>query len=175
MGYSTDPRWNYTTTPGDPFDYTTSTRGIDEGLGLGLEEAAIGGGSAVAAAGMGTKTLDRRAEEKLWKLANKNVNPGGNQPIEIIKREWDRLKKMFYGKKYGGPLGTGTGGPGNVIKNIGKYGKWGGPLGTLAFLGTDYLDLFTGEGGGIAPEFATQQGSQFSFSRGGIASLIRRL
>ena len=185
LGYSMDPRWNYTTTPGDPFDYTTSTRGMeDEGLGLGLEEAAIGGGSAAAAAGMGTKTLDTRAEESLWKQANKTVRSQvGDRAADannqsLVRQQWEKLKNIFYSKKYGGgPPGTSGGGGLNIGKGLktigrglGKYGKLGSFLGPLTGLGYAADILSPSNIMGFKEEDAPT-----SFSRGGIASLIRRL
>jgi len=141
----------------------------------GMDYAGAGAGAGAAIGfGLGTKQPHTKAYEALWKVANRNVNPSGTAPLNVIQREWEKLKQI-YDRKVAGGGASGT--IGQKIKNVGrlagKYGKFGA-LGALG-MAPEWWNIMTGEGGEIAPEFETQQGSQFSFSRGGIASLIRRL
>jgi len=146
----------------------------------GMDYAGAGAGAGAAVGfGLGTKQPHTKAYESLWKLANRNViskvgaSAANANNQNLILREWDKLKKMYDAKVAGGGA---SGTIGQKIKNVGrlagKYGKFGA-LGVLG-MAPEWWNIMTGEGGEIAPEFATQQGSQFSFSRGGIASLIRR-
>ena len=120
LGYSMDPRWNYTTTPGDPFDYTQRSGpsygggDMDSGqylasrFGGGLDDAAGMNDGArgmiedagFEVAGMGT---DTRAERKLWGLAVNSFPVGTPEPE--IQRKWEELKQDYYDRKYGGDVG----------------------------------------------------------------------
>ena len=62
------------------------------GMGRGQEEGFEG-------AGLGT---DKRTERKLWGQAVNSFPPG--TPDMVLQQEWERLKQIFYNKKYGGDL-----------------------------------------------------------------------
>ena len=141
----------------------------------GQLQSEIGGYGTVQPVG---HTSDDKAYKALWSEANKNVNPEGRTPLDVIKREWNRLKEVYHNKKYGGSGPSGS--IGQKIGKLGKFaGKWGGRLGAISGLG--YLaDILSpsnimGFKGTDFEEGTYDPGAQLSLRRGGIASLIRRL
>ena len=95
---------------GNPFD--PGNLGMDSGsylssrFGGGLDDAA---GMNESARGMledagfevAGKTTDDRVSEKLWGQAVNSFPPG--TPDMILQQEWERLKQIYFDKKYGSP------------------------------------------------------------------------
>jgi len=92
----------------DPFD--PRRLGMDSGIfgGSKAGPASDTVGSILGGMGRGQeegyesveKTTDDRMEEKLWGKAVNNFPPG--TPDMVLQQEWERLKQIFYDKKYGG-------------------------------------------------------------------------
>ena len=74
--------------------------GLDDAAGMNDDAMGMIEGAGFEVAGM---TSDKRTEKKLWGRAV-NSFPVGT-PDMIIQQEWERLKQIFYDKKYGGGLG----------------------------------------------------------------------
>ena len=80
--------------------------GIDDAAGINDSARGMIEDAGFEVAGL---TTDDRTEKKLWGKAVNNLPPGS--PDMMIHQEWERLKKIFYDKKYGGG-GTGLNLPG---------------------------------------------------------------
>ena len=97
-----EPRWNYSVTPGEESamgsgDFLSSKYGGGLDDVAGMNEGAMGmlEGAGFDVAG---KTTDDRVIEKLWGKAVNSL-PAGTPQMEIEK-EWERLKAIYFDKKY---------------------------------------------------------------------------
>jgi len=74
--------------------------GLDDAAGMNENARGMIEDAGFEVAGM---TTDDRMEKNLWGKAVNKFPPG--TPDMIIQQEWERLKQMFYDKKYGGGQG----------------------------------------------------------------------
>tara|TARA_R110002012_G_scaffold83371_2_gene209832 strand:+ start:107 stop:739 length:633 start_codon:yes stop_codon:yes gene_type:complete len=102
IGLGMEPRWNYSVTPGEESamgsgDFLSSKYGGGLDDVAGMNEGAMGmlEGAGFDVAG---KTTDDRVIEKLWGKAVNSL-PAGTPQMEIEK-EWERLKAIYFDKKY---------------------------------------------------------------------------
>ena len=102
IGLGMEPRWNYSVTPGEESamgsgDYLSDkySGGLDDAAGMNDGARGIIEGAGFDVAG---KTTDDRVIEKLWGKAVNSL-PVGTPQMEIEK-EWERLKEIYFGKKY---------------------------------------------------------------------------
>ena len=84
----------------DSGDYLSSRfgGGLDDAAGMNESARGMIEGAGFEVAG---KTTDDRVSEKLWGQAVNSFPPG--TPDMILQQEWERLKQIYFDKKYGGP------------------------------------------------------------------------
>ena len=72
--------------------------GLDDAAGMNESARGMIEGAGFEVAG---KTTDDRVSEKLWGQAVNSFPPG--TPDMILQQEWERLKQIYFDKKYGSP------------------------------------------------------------------------
>ena len=72
--------------------------GLDDAAGMNESARGMIEGAGFDVAG---KTTDDRVSEKLWGQAVNSFPPG--TPDMILQQEWERLKQIYFDKKYGSP------------------------------------------------------------------------
>ena len=84
----------------DSGDYLSSRfgGGLDDAAGMNESARGMIEGAGFEVAG---KTTDDRVSEKLWGQAVNSFPPG--TPDMILQQEWERLKQIYFDKKYGSP------------------------------------------------------------------------
>ena len=84
----------------DSGDYLSSRfgGGLDDAAGMNESARGMIEGAGFEVAG---KTTDDRVSEKLWGKAVNSFPPG--TPDMILQQEWERLKQIYFDKKYGSP------------------------------------------------------------------------
>jgi len=84
----------------DSGDYLSSRfgGGLDDAAGMNESARGMIEGAGFDVAG---KTTDDRVSEKLWGQAVNSFPPG--TPDMILQQEWERLKQIYFDKKYGSP------------------------------------------------------------------------
>ena len=98
------PQWEYllnrNATPMSSGEFLSSRYGggLDDVAGMNGDARGMLEDAGFEVAG---KTTDDRAVEKLWGKAVNKFPPG--TPDMILQQEWERLKQIYFDKKYGGP------------------------------------------------------------------------